>query len=891
MSNLTRDEAEERACLLSPESYVVTLDLTKGDRCFISETTIRFGCAAPGASTFADLSALRVHEISLNGRRLAPSCFDSRAGRISLRDLAASNELRVVAECPYSRSGQGLHRFTDPADQRVYVYTNFQPFDARRVYACFDQPDLKARFTWNVCVPAGWRVISNAMPSAENVAAGTGVTRWSFRPTPMLPTYITMFAAGDFYVAHDTYRDAGLVIPLNIICRASLARYLDTEEIFEVTRQGLRFYADAFRCPYPFEKYDQLFVPELNPRAMENAACVTLYEGYIYRSRVTQAQREERTGTILHEMAHMWFGNLVTMRWWDDLWLNESFATYMSTLCMAGTTHRQHAWATFTAWWKQWAYQQDDMPTTHPVVADIPDVHSADVSFDGVTYAKGASVIRQLVAEIGQRAFLGGMHDYLARHAWGNATFGDLLTDLSAACGQDMISWSHRWLQDAGVNTLRPAYALDGDDKFTKFAVEQHTPDAHPVLRSHRIAIGLYFRTDSGFTRQLRVETTVAGERTEVPELAGVQRPDLVLLNDDDLTYAKIRLDDHSLHTLNSSIGAFTDSLPAALCWGAVWDMCRQAELPARDYIRLVTAQIGGVTHLPIMQAVLDQAAYAADRYTDPSWREAGLCDLAGNLHERLKRADAGSDLQLTIFRAFANVARSPGHVDTIAAVYAGRGPIPGLATDAELRWLLLRRLISCGVAGEDDIAVAAARDRTADGQRHSAACRAAIPRASAKDAAWGQIVNGTKVSSGILGATLDGFTDPAHPELLTRYVRPYFDELGRVWSTWDPVMAAMFTRGAYPALVISAPTIATTMSYIADSGSPPAVRRLLAEGCGEVRRAMDAQARDRSASILKLPMGNERHAKRRRKPKLPWRVRGRNRPLRVDSPVTCASA
>jgi aminopeptidase N len=852
-SNLTRYEAAERARLLKLECYVVTLDVTTGDRYFTSETMIRFRCAVPGASTFADLKAARVREIVLNGRRLDPSCYDARSGRISLHDLAAQNELRVVAQCRYSRSGQGLHRFTDPADRRVYVHTNFQPFDARQVYACFDQPDLKARFIWNVSVPAGWEVVSNA-PCAGNAVLDAGRTRWSFRPTPPLPTYVTMFAAGDFYVAREVYRDGELVIPLGIFCRVSLARYLDTEEILEVTRQGLRFYAEAFALPYPFEKYDQIFVPELNPRAMENAGCVTLYEGYVYRGRVAQAQLEERAGAILHEMAHMWFGNLVTMRWWDDLWLNESFATYMSTACMAGTIHRRSAWAAFAAWWKQWAYQQDDLPTTHPVVADVPDVRSAEVTFDGVTYAKGASVIRQLVAEIGQRVFLGGIRSYLARHAWGNAAFGELLADLSAACGQDMAPWSHQWLQIAGVNTLRPSYVLDGDGRFVEFAVEQQAPDAHPMLRSHRIAIGLYARTDSGLTRELRVDTTVAGERTVVPGLAGVRRPDLVLLNDEDLAYAKIRLDDHSLRTVVSSIGSFTDPLPAALCWGTLWDMCRQAELPGRDYIRLVAEQIGGVTHLPIVQSVLKQATYAAYRYTDPCWREGGLPDLADSLYELVLRADAGSDVQLVIFRAFACVARSARHVDAIAAVYAGRGPIPGLVTDPELHWLLLRHLISCGVAGEDDIAAETARDGTADGQRHAAACRAAIPAAPAKDATWERIVNGSKLSNGILGAMLDGFADPAHPELLTRYVRPYFDELGRIWSTWDEAMAPVFTRGAYPSLVISAATITKTMAYLTECDSPP-LRRMLAEGSDDVRRALYAQAKDSSASTLELPL------------------------------------
>ena len=496
---------------------------------------------------FINLTAPAVREITLNDAPVSLDAFDGN--RITLTGLAADNVLRVVADCAYSRSGEGLHRFTDPADGRVYLYSDLETFDAHRVYACFDQPDMKASYELAVTAPADWQVVSNMAPEStipDGSVPDGGALRWRFPPTPVMPTYITAVAAGPYHVVRDEHDG----IPLGVYCRQSLAEYLDADEILEVTRQGFDFYHNSFGIKYPFGKYDQLFVPEFKEGAMENAGCVTFVEAYIFRSRVTDFAREARGETILHEMAHMWFGDLVTMRWWDDLWLNESFATWAGTLAQAEATRWTSAWTTFAQLYKAWAYRQDQLPSTHPIAADIPDIAAVEVNFDGITYAKGASVLKQLVAYVGRENFLDGVRKYFAAHAWGNATLADLLAALEETSGRDLAAWSAEWLQTAGVNTLRPSYSVDADGRFTEFAVEQEAPATHPVLRSHRIAIGLYDRTpEAGLVRRQRVETDVAGPRTVIPELAGQPRPDLVLVNDDDLTYAKIRLDDHSLRT------------------------------------------------------------------------------------------------------------------------------------------------------------------------------------------------------------------------------------------------------------------------------------------------------------------------------------------------------
>ncbi len=840
-SNLTRDEARERARLLDVESYRVELDLTAGDATFGSVTTVSFRCTSPGASTFIDLSAPAVREITLNGARVGLENFDGN--RVTLDGLAAGNELVVAADCAYSRSGEGLHRFTDPADGGVYMYSDLEAFDAHRVFACFDQPDLKATFQFEVTAEPGWQVISNMAPTVTAQAPQTQKARWVFPPTPLLPTYITAVAAGPYHVVRDEHDG----IPLGIFCRQSLASYLDPDEIFEVTRQGFDYFHSAFGVRYPFGKYDQLFVPEFKAGAMENAGAVTFLEAYVFRSRVTDTYRESRAETILHEMAHMWFGDLVTMRWWDDLWLNESFATWAGTVAQAEATRWTTAWTTFAQAWKAWAYRQDQLPSTHPIAADIPDIAAVEVNFDGITYAKGAAVLKQLVAHVGRENFLAGVRHYFGEHAWGNATLGDLLAALEQTSGRELSGWSKKWLEAAGVNTLRPEFECDSGGAFTAFAVTQDAAPSTPVLRPHRIAIGLYDRGEAGLTRRHRVEIDIDGERTEVPELVGLQRPDLVLVNDDDLTYAKIRLDGLSLRTAASSIGEFTESLPAALCLAAVWDMCRDAEMPARDYVRLVLSGVDAIEDISVVQSVLRYTATAARRYADPAWRWSGLELIADVLHDLLQRAEPGSDHQLAYAQAFTGVATSADDLALLAGLLDGSRSVDGLVIDTELRWQLLHRLSSRGVAGPAEIDAELARDATDAGARHAATCRAAIPEPAAKEEAWALVTGGT-LPNATFRATLGGFIDVDSDELLDPYAQRYFEVVGGIWRDWSPDMAQHFAENAYPSWKITPETIAATEDYIERTDPPAALRRLLTEGCDDVARALRCRERDAQA-------------------------------------------
>jgi aminopeptidase N len=838
--NLTRDEATERARLLNAVAYRVELDFTRGDDIFRSVSAVSFRCARPGASSFVNLTAPAVHEIVLNGEQVPVTAFDG--DRILLTRLREANELRVVADCSYSRSGEGLHRFTDPADGGVYLYSQLGPFDAHRVYACFDQPDLKASYELAATAPAGWQVVSNMAPDvAGEQAAGTALL-WHFPPAPVMSTYITAVAAGPYHMAQSEHDG----IPLGVYCRASLAQYLDEEEIFEITRQGFDFYHAMFGLRYPFGKYDQLFAPEFIAGAMENAGCVTFREDHIFRSRVTDSAREARAGTILHEMAHMWFGDLVTMRWWNDLWLNESFATWAGTLAQAEGTRWANSWTTFAQLKKARAYRQDQMPSTHPIAADIGDIEAVKINFDGITYGKGASVLKQLVAYVGRDNFVAGVRRYVGRHAWSNATLGDLLAPVAEASGRDLSGWSKQWLESAGVNTLRPEFTVGEDGTYTSFAVRQEAPADHPVLRDHRIAIGLYDGTESGLVRRHEVEADISGELTAIGALAGQHQPDLVLVNDADLTYAKIRLDDRSLDTLMTRIGDFTEPLPAVLCWAAAWDMCRDADMAPRDYLRLVLRGVTSVADISVTQALLQQASCALRRYTDPAWRQYGLELAARSLHGLMDRAEPGSDAQLALTQAFAEVANSPDDLALLIALLDGSAQLHGLTLDTELRWRLLHQLVRRGTASEAEIDAELAADPTDAGQRHAARARAAIPTPEAKRAAWQQIIGGT-LPSATFRAVLDGFNDLDRLDLLGPYHRPFFEVVGDIWRDWGSDMARWFVINGFPVADSLSP-IEATDKLIAHTAPPTALHRLLLEGRDELARALRCQERDRQA-------------------------------------------
>jgi aminopeptidase N len=840
VENLTRDEARERARLLTVDSYDVHLDLSTAidePMIFRSTSTVRFGCVEPGAETHIDITADRIVAASLNDEPI-----DIEAGftgqRLRLPALAADNVLRVVANCVYSRTGEGLHRFVDPVDKEVYLYSQFETFDAHRMYACFDQPDLKATFAFSVDAPEAWRVLSN-MPSTQDGE------RRTFPPTPRQSTYITAMVAGAYVGSEDTHDG----IPLGVYCRKSLLEFLDAEDIITVTKQGFDAFHALFAYRYPWPKYDQIFVPEFNMGAMENSGCITLTDDYVFRSRTTDAAYERRAITVLHEMAHMWFGDLVTMRWWDDLWLNESFAEFVSTQATVDSTRWRDAWTSFCTIEKMWAYRQDQLPTTHPIAADIVDIEAVTANFDGITYAKGASVLKQLAHWVGHDAFYQATRSYFGKHAYANTSLQDLLDDLTEASGRDLSTWSKDWLQTAGVNTLRPRFEVDADGAFSSFSIVQEAPEDYPTLRAHRLRIGLYDRTAEGLLRVQQVDVDASGETTEVPGLVGTKQPDLVLLNDDDLTYAKIRLDETSWRTLVSSVGEFRQPLARTLCWGAAWDMTRDAEVSAGDYLDLVLAGIGLETEIGTVQSLLRLASQAIDPFGDPSQHEPRRIRLAARAFDLLDVSSAGSDLQLAFARAAAANATTDEHCDRVARLLSGADVIEGLAVDTELRWALLNPLVTTGRFGDAEIEAELDRDDTAAGRRHALALRAARPTEAAKAEAWHLVVEQDELPNADLGAIVRGFPHLTQRELLAPYVEKYFAAVEEIYRDRSAEMAQDIISGLYPYFATTQATVDRTDAYLREQGPGPALRRMLLEARDSLARALRAQERDISAT------------------------------------------
>jgi len=842
--NLTRIEAQERRATVETHSYDVTLDLTTGDEVFESRSVIRFAATA-GASTFVDLIARGIREITLNGRTLDPSAVYADS-RIALEGLTDENELVVVADCEYTNTGEGLHRFVDPVDGEVYLYSQFEVPDSRRVFAVFEQPDLKATFRFTVTAPDAWKVVSNS-PTPEPRPAGDGVATWSFEPTPRISSYITALVAGPYeQVFSELTSSDGRTIPLGVYARKSLWQYLDADYVFEKTRQGFAYFEDKFGVPYPFAKYDQLFVPEFNAGAMENAGAVTFTETYVFRSKVTDAVKERRVVTILHELAHMWFGDLVTMKWWNDLWLNESFAEWASTIATAEATEWTEAWTTFNAMEKTWAYRQDQLPSTHPVFAEINDLEDVQVNFDGITYAKGGSVLKQLAAWVGIEAFFAGVSAYFQKNAWGNTELSDLLVELEATSGRELTTWSKKWLETAGVNTLAPEIRVDGDGTITRFAIVQTAPADYPTIRPHRLGVGFYSLQADTLVRTHHVELDVDGDLTEAPELVGLTQPDLVLLNDDDLAYAKIRLDERSLKTATAHLSKISDPLARSLVWGAAWDQTRDAEASASEYIDLVLQNIGTETESTTVRTTLGQLQLAANSYVSPEKRDAARQRVADGLWDLARDAEAGSDSQLQFVTAYASAAATAADWERVGQLRSGELTLPGLDIDADLSWALLVSLAAGGVVSAADIDDALASDNTAKGGEFAAQARAALPTVDAKRAAWASLIDNADLPNTVVRSAAAGFVHPAGIEALGDFVGAYFDMLLPVWESRTYQIAQYLIVGLFPAPLANTALRDATRGWLADHrDAPAALRRLVNENLAGVERALSVQERD----------------------------------------------
>ncbi|MFF4551652.1 aminopeptidase N [Streptomyces sp. NPDC001422] len=825
MSVLTRDEAQTRAQLLDVHHYGIDLDVTRGDETFDSLTVIRF-TARDDADTFIELKPAELRSVTLDGRPLDPEPLDEN--RLPLKGLTAGeHELRVDAAMRYSRTGEGMHRFTDPTDGETYLYTQLFMEDVQRVFAAFDQPDLKSVFELTVTAPEGWTVLANGV--TEHLGDG----HWKAAPTPLISTYLVAVAAGPWHSVRTEH--AGL--PFGLHCRRSLAPHLDADadEILDVTRACYDRYHEKFDEPYPFDSYDQAFVPEFNAGAMENPGLVTFRDEFIYRSAVTDTERQTRAMVIAHEMAHMWFGDLVTLRWWDDIWLNESFAEYMGYQTLTEATRFTDTWVDFGVARKSWGYDADQRPSTHPVAPDpdaVPDTASAMLNFDGISYAKGASALRQLVAWLGEKDFLAGINTHFARHKFGNASLADFIDNLASATERDVHAWAEDWLRTTGVDTLTPT--LREANGAWQLTVERDGS------RPHRIAVGAY-DTVPGDDRRLTLRDRF---ELDVPQSVSThsapgRRPALLLLNDSDLTYAKVRFDTESFTTVEAALSGIPDALTRAVVWNALRDAVRDGELPPMAYIDAARTHLPHETDLALVQGVLTFAAtHVANRYLDPEQRPTALATLTDLCRDLIRRTEDGSHpgLRLIAVRHHIDVA---AHPDTISAWFSD-GTVPGgPELDPELRWRILGRLAVLGAVDDAVIEAELVQDPSATGQEGAARCRAALPDPEAKRAAWDAMFATDDLSNYLFTATAQGFWQPEQTDLVGGYVERYWTDAVAVAERRGPAIADAAGRWAFPAHAVTADTLALGATCLRDAGPIPALRRKLTDQLDDLARAL----------------------------------------------------
>ncbi|WP_298942552.1 aminopeptidase N [uncultured Microbacterium sp.] len=820
-ANLTREETAARAAGIHLETVDVDLDLRDAPKTdaatFPAASTLVF--AATVAETWIDFIGASVDDVVING---VPQAVDWDGARVRISGLAAHNTVIVRGRGRYSSSGEGLHRFRDPVDDEVYLYTQYEPADCRRVYPCMEQPDLKARWRFTVTAPEGWEVLSNGPESARTPVDG-GV-RVAFAETLPLSSYITAVAAGPYHRVDGAWEGAGHSVALGVLCRASLAPHLDAQEILDVTRRGLDYYGTAFAYAYPWGKYDQIFVPEYNLGAMENPGLVTFTESYVFRGKATAAQREARANTILHEMAHMWFGDLVTMRWWDDLWLKESFADFMGAHANVATGAFPDAWVSFASRRKGWAYEQDQLPTTHPIVADITDLEAAKLNFDGITYAKGASVLKQLVAFVGEEAFFRGAQRYFADHAFGNTTLADLLTALEASSGRDLTAWSDAWLQTTGMSEIR---VERGDTR----TLVQTAP------RPHRLTVGLYAFEGDRLLRRARVELDIDAPRTPLsaPVLPDA---DLIVPNDDDRTYAKVRLDERSTDAVARGLSSIDDAVTRAVIWAALWNAVRDGELPVRRYVEIVSRHARSEPNVALLADAIVHTGFAISRYAredDRAGLARGWLEVAWSA---LHAAAPGSDAQLAWARGVGAAASMTGErAADIGAIMRGETAGPaGLALDPDLRWSWLIALAATGHAGPVEADAELARDPSASGHSRHRTVLAARPDAGIRAAAWQAAWTDESLSNDHLDATIAGVRAGGRRDLIAAHDPDYFARIRPVWSERSIEIARRLVVGLFPA---SDSLVDVDAWLAANADAPASLRRLVIEQRDGLVRAL----------------------------------------------------
>ena len=894
-TSIGRDEAAWRSTVVTLKALGISIDLTGAEdpaqRAFPVRSRLSLELGRPARGLWLDFQGEGVDSLVIDGN---PERVEWDGSRIALPRLGAGeHDVVVNARGLYSNSGQGLHRFHDPVDGATYLYTHFEPSDARRAWPVMEQPDLKAPVSLAVAHPASWTVLANGLPEAAAepggapgalgdwplaaLPAGAVVTR--FAPTRPLPSYLTALAAGPWHRATGQWRSPEYPetghVPLSWCCRASLAEHLDADELLALTRDGLGLFERAYGYPFPWGSYDSVLVPEYNLGAMENPGCVTFSEErYLFRGPATSAQRASRATTILHEMSHMWFGDLVTPRWWEDTWLKESFADHQGTWAASALGY-DGAWVSFASTRKAWAYLEDQRAaTTHPIVATVDDVEAARQVFDGISYAKGAAVLKQLAAYVGEEAFYAAAHDWFDSRAFANGALDDFLDTLGRASGRDMRPWAQAWLRTCGPSILTTEIETE-DGAITRLAVKQACTDpltGEPVIRPHSLVVGLYsFDSSGALTRTDRLPARLAEEITEIPGAVGLDAPDLVLVNDEDLTYTVVRPEAASLRVMLDSLSTLADPMARALAWSSLHNLLRDARLSATDFVTAVLAHADDATELGTLATLLSQASRAALTYAEGHERRAlvgrllgvpsgdGMADSgAPDAWERLERSRPGSGAQLVRLRAWLALAGNasvlaeddedgPAGGEGVEATVARLrslldAGLPGLEMTAELRWQALGALARLGALTGGDLEAQRRADPSASGRVHALQAASAAPTAEAKQEILTRLLEDPALSNDEVGALLKAYSTVAHRRLTAPLTGTYLDALERIWSERGQEIATLIVLGLFPAAGDDDDLSQVESWLVHHAGAPAALRRLVLKSEDDLARALRAR-------------------------------------------------
>jgi aminopeptidase N len=730
---LSQADAAARSTRVSNVDYTLDFTLT-GKETFAGTTTLSFDLNDTSAPLTIDLDKANVKSVTVNGKQVATQ-YNQWFITLQPQDLAKGrNTVTVAYERLHSTNGEGLHRMVDPVDGKVYTYSHFEPAAAHQMFALFDQPDLKATYKLTVTAPADWQVVSTTRETGVN-DAGNGAKRWTFPATKKLSPYNFSMHAGPYNV----WEDNSGKYPMRLLARQSVASQIQPAEWFKYTKAGLAFFDDYFGIPYQFEKYDQILVPDFLYGAMENAGAITFAErGFMHKAEMTTAQRHSLASVIMHEMAHQWFGDLVTMKWWNGLWLNESFASFMGTLATAEATEFKDAWQAFYSSGKQAAYEQDQKVTTHPIEVPVPSTQNAFDNIDAITYSKGASTLMQLRHLLGAEVFRKGVHNYLVKYQFKNATLDDFIGSLGEAAGRDLSGWTRQWLYQPGVNTIAANYTCKSG-KIASFKLDQSAPSAAlPTLREQRVQVATFKLEGDMLALAKNAAVTYSGARTAVPALVGSPCPDLVYPNYEDWGFAKVQLDQRSFNTARAHLANVSDPLLRTMLWQSLWDGVRDGKLPLNEFIATALHNAPAEKDYTLLGDVLGKVSaskYYLNRMGDTPYARKATRDLEQMAWNGVVASKGDDNFQRRWFNQYLGMASSREALDHLAAILDGRTKVEGLNINQDLRWNIIGRLNRYDYPGSAALVEAElARDKSDTAQAEALAATVSRPDPKTKE-------------------------------------------------------------------------------------------------------------------------------------------------------------